>query len=103
MGRFRQIGALVGTAAWNETLRIWEAQTGKQKFRFETNNQNWVAEFSLDSSMFAATCGDGSIRVYSLEDGSELLRLIHGECYWRTLEWSPDNKSLATGGGSWAS
>jgi len=91
---------LIGTVAWDQSMRIWDAATGQQKYKFETEQQNWTGGFSPNSQMFAGTCGNGTVYVYSMSDGSTLVEEKLDEYSWiRALSWSPDNKTLAMGTG----
>ena len=88
---------LIGTVSWDKTMKIWDAGNGELRFTFETSGQNWTGGFAPNGVMFAGTCGDGSIHVYSLEDGTELFCLKFGS-WCRALDWSPDSTLLAVGG-----
>jgi WD40 repeat protein len=92
--------SLIATVSWDKTIRIWEAATGQQTFKFVTDGQNWTGAFSPDSTYFAATSGKGSLQIYSLRDGS-----IHwvykgeGPSRWRrAVDWHPNGTWLAAGG-----
>lgn len=71
---------MTATVAWDQTTRIWDARCGHQKYKFDTNGQNWTGGFSSGSKRFAGTCGDGTFYVYSLDDGATL---------WLKLDLSP--------------
>ena len=88
---------LIGTVAWDMSMRIWNASTGTVKYTFETAGQNWTGGFSANGKMFAGTCGDGSVHVYSLADGKELFRWDVNSGWCRALDWSPDSTILAVG------
>jgi WD40 repeat protein len=92
---------LIGTVAWDKSMRIWDAATGQQKYKFNTTQQNWTGGFSPNSQMFAGTCGNGTFYVYSMNDGSTLVeeKLERGYSWTRALSWSADNKTLAMGTG----
>ncbi|PQE21348.1 f-box and wd40 domain protein [Rutstroemia sp. NJR-2017a BVV2] len=92
---------LIGTVAWDQSIRIWNSTTGLQKGRFNTTGQNWTGGFSPDSKRFAGTCGDGSLYIYSLIDGTTL---VHNKphtrgCWMRALSWAPDSNIVAVGDG----
>ncbi|MCJ1377505.1 hypothetical protein MMC17_000600 [Xylographa soralifera] len=89
---------LIGTVAWDKTIKIWDASTGQVKYTFETSGQNWTGGFSPDGTMFAGTCGGGDIHVYSLHDGTEIFRSDSIRRWCRALDWSPDNRFLVIGG-----
>jgi WD40 repeat protein len=92
---------LIGTVSWDQSIRIWNSTTGLQKGRFNTTGQNWTGGFSPDSKRFAGTCGDGSLYIYSLIDGTTL---VHNKpqtrgCWMRALSWAPDSNVVAVGEG----
>jgi WD40 repeat protein len=89
--------SLIGTVSWDKTMKIWDAGTGEIRFTFETSGQNWTGGFSPDGTMFAGTCGNGNVHVYSLHDGTEMFRSDFGR-WCRALDWSPDGNFLAVGG-----
>ncbi|TVY81181.1 putative WD repeat-containing protein [Lachnellula suecica] len=92
---------LIGTVAWDMSVRIWDAFTGREKFVFKTGGQNWTGAFSPDSKRFAGTCGDGTLYVWEMDEGAELVKYKEGERngWLRALSWSADGKMLAVGGG----
>ena len=90
---------MIGTVAWDQSMRIWDAVTGKQKYVFATSGQNWTGAFSPDSKKFAGTCGNGTFYVYSLNDGSTLVKQKSGQSWMRALGWSADSNILAVGEG----
>lgn len=91
----------IGTVAWDQSMRIWDATNGQQIYKFETDQQNWTGGFSPNSQMFAGTCGNGTFYVYSMSDGSTLIeeKLDKDYSWTRALSWSTDNKTLAMGTG----
>ena len=90
---------MIGTVAWDQSMRIWDAVSGEQRYIFETNGQNWTGGFSPDSKRFAGTCGKGTFYVYSLTDGATLVKQSTGQSWMRALDWSTDNNILAVGEG----
>ncbi|KAN0095085.1 WD40 repeat-like protein [Hyaloscypha variabilis] len=92
-------GTMISTVAWDQSMRIWDAASGEQKFVFETTGQNWTGGFSPDSKRFAGTCGDGTFYVYSLSDGTTILKQKAGHSWMRALDWAPDSNILAIGEG----
>ena len=69
---------MIATVAWDQTIHIWDARCGHQKYKFDTNARNWTGGFSPDSKRFAGTCGDGTFYVYSLDDGGMLTKRKYG-------------------------
>lgn len=93
--------SMIGTVAWDKGIRIWDAANGHQKYKFDTNGQNWTGCFSPDSQRFAGTCGDGTFYVYSMSDGATLVQYkpdLHSG-WMRALSWSANGKVVAVGGG----
>ena len=91
--------SMIGTVAWDKSMRIWDAANGHQKYKFNTSGQNWTGGFSPDSQRFAGTCGDGSFYIYSMSDGA---MLVHHKSdtrsgWMRALSWSADSNVLAVG------
>jgi WD40 repeat protein len=93
--------SMIGTVAWDKTMRIWDSANGQQKYKFDTTGQNWTGGFSPDSKKFAGTCGDGSFYIYSLSDGAMLVhhRADSRSSWMRALSWLPDSKIVAVGEG----
>ncbi|KUJ17285.1 YVTN repeat-like/Quino protein amine dehydrogenase [Mollisia scopiformis] len=93
--------SMIATVAWDQSMRIWDAATGQQKYVFETKGQNWTGGFSPDSTKFAGTCGNGTFYVYSMVDGTTLVEHTPeaGRGWMRALDWSADNNFVAVGGG----
>ncbi|KKY18791.1 putative f-box and wd40 domain protein [Phaeomoniella chlamydospora] len=75
---------LIGTVAWDRTMRTWDATNGNCKFTFETTG----------------TTGNGSLHVYLLDDGTEVLCQTFGNDWSRAISWSPaaSQNLLAVGG-----
>jgi WD40 repeat protein len=93
-------GTMIATVAWDQSMRIWDAEIGREKYGFKTNGQNWTGGFSPDSQRFAGTCGNGTFYVYSLRDGATLVKHKWDRSTWmRTLDWAPDSNILAIGEG----
>lgn len=89
---------IIGTVSWDKTSRLWDAQSGELMHTFQSNGQNWIGAFSPDSKMFVSTCGDGSIHIYTIDDGSEVCTIDHTQEWCRSLSWSPSSRLLAVGG-----
>ncbi|KAI8634752.1 WD40 repeat-like protein [Xylariaceae sp. FL1651] len=89
---------LFGSVAWDRSMRIWDAVTGKQIYKFETDGQNWTGGFSPDAKLFIGTCGQGTVHIYDLSDGSK--KWVYGEHnsgWWRALDWHPNSRWVAVG------
>ena len=94
------------TVCWDRTVRVWDAQTGQEKWRWMTKGQNWTGHFGPPSKngeaeYVLATCGAaGTVICWSLVDGSQLWtfdpQLFRPWC--RALSISYDGRYLAVGG-----
>lgn len=92
---------IFASVAWDGTNRIWDAHTGKEIHRFETDKQNWTGAFSPDSSQFVATDGLGIVRVYAMRAEEPLVWEFkpEGTQEWRrAVAWHPKGRLLAVGG-----
>lgn len=92
--------ALVGSACWDGTFRMWDAATGEQRWKWTTEYQNWAAIFSPDGNRFLGTDGKGVIRVWNVENGALDVVLDHGTSrgWHRHVSWSNDGRWVAIGG-----
>ncbi|KAF5667059.1 serine threonine kinase [Fusarium heterosporum] len=91
--------SLFASVSWDGSIRVWDFQTGYEKYHFNTEHQNWTGGFSSDSKYFAAIDGEANVRVYSMDDG-ELYWMYEGDTsgWRRTVSWHPNNSWLAVGG-----
>lgn len=82
---------LIASVAWDQSVRIWDANTGEQKWCFKTEGQNWAGAWSPDGKKFLGTCGRGTIHLWDVETGEEVWRTTQkhasGEWY-RHVSWS---------------
>jgi WD40 repeat protein/tRNA A-37 threonylcarbamoyl transferase component Bud32 len=89
-------GCSLATASWDETVRIWDANTGAV-LRVLPSHLGGAASaaFSPDGRRLATGSIDQTVRVWDLATGEELLALRGAGAY---VAFSPDGKRLATGG-----
>ena len=93
--------SLIATVAWDGTIRIWDAATGRQTHRFDTGRQNWAGAFSANSKYFVATDGSGNVLTYELSSEERVERVYKAEGleHWRrAVGWHPNGKWVAVGG-----
>jgi WD40 repeat protein len=76
---------MIGTVAWDKSMGIWDAKCGHQKYKFNTEGQNWTGGFSPNSELFAGTCGDGTFYIHSMRDGVMLIAHRSGHIWMRAL------------------
>jgi WD40 repeat protein len=98
---------LVVTAGEDETVRIWEAATGKQRSvlrhdAFAGGGVRYVRDLvvSPDGKRLASSALDDTVRVWDMATGKEIYKLAgHGNLGGRrALRFSPDGKRLVSWG-----
>ena len=92
----------IATVCWDETFRIWSHATGELIHTFRSKGQNWTGAFSHDSRFFAGMSGERRFWVWDLAHGVEVISapFVGSRSHWcRVIDWSPDDKLLAVGGG----
>jgi WD40 repeat protein len=85
------------TASKDQTARIWDVASGKEKLRL-SDHDDWVnaAVFSPDDQFVATGTADSHINLYSASDG-RLIRKVHaGGWYIAALAYSPDGKHIVS-------
>lgn len=96
---FSRDGRLAATATAQGQVRIWDPTTCtvRRDMRPVRSRVNAV-EFSPAGDIVAAACGDGSARLYRVDDGSELERLTAHAGPVFAVAFSRDGRSVATAG-----
>ena len=95
---FSSNDSLVASAGWDGTFRVWDAETGEQRFKWVTDEQNWAGAFKPDGTQFLGTDGGGDIVIWDLETGDVVTQYKTGHHYRRHIDWSPDGRYIAVGG-----
>ena len=96
---FSPQGTLVATTSQDETLRIWDAESGEQ-LRVLTGHRNNVfgVAFSPDGRLIASGSPDGTARIWDVQTGDQLLVLRGHVGTVIGVAFSPDGSRLATTG-----
>jgi WD40 repeat protein len=76
------------------TLRLWEANTGREIWCRNLGCAARVVAFSVDGGLLAVGCDDRTVRVCDPETGKEIRRLDGHEEPISALVFTPDDKSL---------
>lgn len=100
---FSPNGKLVASASWDQTFRIWSAETGECLYNIgPTGGQNWVVAFTPSGDQILLSGGGGRdkpspLALYNTSTGEEVSRLRHpGLDPWlRNIAIHPDGKTAA--------
>ena len=97
---FSPDGSLVATASWDNTVKLWEAKTGKQirTFKGHENGVNSVA-FSPTGDMIATGSIDETAKVWDVKSGEQITSFGGHVNDVRSVAFTPD--SLKVLSGSW--
>jgi WD40 repeat protein len=89
--------------ASGETVAVWDVETAKLLFKAKHRGPsqppglNWVNDvaFSPDATLLASAGRDQTARIWHLESGQELMRLVH-DASVTAVAFSPDGSLLST-------
>ncbi|CAH0028558.1 unnamed protein product [Clonostachys rhizophaga] len=98
---FSPDGALVSTASWDQSMKLWNASTGELVHSFgPSGGQNWKTNFSPDGKyvVLGTSAAKGTVNIWSLADVTAPPIVISNFGDWvRTASWTSDSKFIAAG------
>jgi WD40 repeat protein len=101
---FSPDGKLVAAAASESgnSVLVWALETGKLLHKFQVREMPWAVSFSPDGKLLAANGGWASTLLWDMTTGKVNQELIDGNDpgELRAVRFTPNGKSLVTGGGS---
>ena len=94
---FSPDGTRIATASGDNTVRVWNAQTGESIHTLDAHtNDAYAVAFSPDGSRIASGAADDVIRIWDAETG-EQLRVFTGHKDWiNALAFSPDGTRIVS-------
>ena len=98
--RWSPEGQLLASLGADNAVRLWQVETGKELWSWKTPlNPQATLAWSPDAKTLAVNPTQASIEFLRVED-VKLLSSLPIPGYARGMDWSPDSKNLAIGGGS---
>lgn len=100
---FSQDGKRLASASSDGSVRVWDAEAGKELVLIRTGHQVNCVAIGPKQDMLASACADGTVVLWDLSNGQEL-RSFNGHRHLgssvHAVAFSPDGKYVISGNGS---
>jgi len=91
-------GRLVASPSYDETIRLWDVETGKELRRFEGHQESVRSVvFSPDGARLASGSADQTVRLWDVGTGKEIRRFEGDQDGVLSVAFSSDGERLASG------
>ncbi|HHB93130.1 MAG TPA: PKD domain-containing protein [Thioploca sp.] len=97
---FSSDGKLILSGSGDNTLKLWDANTGTEIYSFNDNTGPiWSVAFSPDNTQALAIFNDKTIKLWNVNSKTEIRSFIgHTDTIW-SIVFSPDGKYILSGSG----
>jgi len=92
---FSPDGRYIASTSWDNTIKIWDARTGKQLHNIEHERQS-TASFSPDGRYIVSASWDGTIRIWDAKTGLQKDSLLGHTELVLSAAFSPDGKYIVS-------
>jgi WD40 repeat protein len=95
--QFSPDGKRIVTASYDNTARVWDAQSGQEIAKLAGHESGvTAAQFSPDGKRIVTASEDNTARVWDTQSGQEIAKLAGHESGVTAVQFSPDGKRIVT-------